>query len=134
MTAYKDDETISNDCLLLRRIPSKPNLNIVWDGNKQCYRPSSASFENHPNGSPMSIVLSDALDESNRPYESVLQGHDSGFSLAAISAGLARQCSQLVTRDPLPEEPAHGLVVGEKPKSVCRKLAKNAQWIIEPEL
>lgn len=134
MPVYTDDETVDNDTLLLRRIPSNPNLTIVKDDNLGIYRPSSASFEDHVNKTPMSIVLSDTLEALGRSLESALHGHEIGFSLAAFTAGLARQCNQSVVRDPVDDEPAHGLVVGNKSKKVRRALAKGCQWIVEPDL
>lgn len=42
--------------------------------------------------------------------------------------------NQKVVRDPLPEEPAHGLVIGNKTRSCRRNFAKETNWIIEPIL
>ena len=127
-----DDVTIRDDCQLLRRIPTKFKLNIIWDDNIQRWRPSSASFENHPNGTPMSVVLMDDLENSGRSVTEVINDPDE-FALAAITAGCARMNNQKVIRDPLPEEPAHGLVVGNKTKSCRRNFAKEAIWIVEPK-
>ncbi len=128
----EDDLTISDECGLLRRIPIKPKLNIVWDSNQGRWRPSSASFKDHPNGTPMSIVLGDELDNTGRTPAEILIGHDD-FALASITAGFAREQHQQVAREPLPEEPAHGIVIGEK-KKASRKMAKAAQWVISPKL
>lgn len=128
----EDDSTISNDCELLRRVPIKPQLNVIWDENQGRWRPSSASFRDHPNGTPMSIVLKDDLDAAERNVSEVLVGHDN-FALAAVTAGFARTNQQRVAREPLPDEPAHGIVIGNK-KNASRKMAKEAQWIISPEL
>ena len=38
----------------------------------------------------------------------------SGYGLAAITAAQARALGQRVARDRLPEEPAHGIVYGQK--------------------
>jgi hypothetical protein len=130
----KDDQSIADDALLLRRVPSKPNLNVVWDANLGCWRPSSASFENDKDGSPMSVQLSDTLAELGLPMETALKGHEEGFSLAAITARTARKYDQSIIRDPTEDEPAHGLVVGEKPKRISRKLAKSFRWIVPPPL
>jgi hypothetical protein len=127
-----DDPTIQDSCELLRRIPIKPRVNIIWDGNQDRWRPSSASFNDHPNGTLMSIVLRDELEKAGRDPAEVLIGHD-GFALAAITAGFVREQQQRVTREPLPEEPAHGIVIGEKKKS-SKKMAKAAQWVIPPDL
>lgn len=132
--AYRDDETIAGDTLLLRRVPTNPAINVVWDDNLRCWRPSSASFEDHENGSPMSVVLSDTLEQLGRPMESALSGYETGFSLAAFPASLARANGQGVARDPIPEEPAHGVVFGKKTKAISRRLAKGSRWIVPPDL
>ena len=133
---YQDDASIPDDSLLLRRILSNPNIHIVWDDNLRCWRPSSAAFDNDRNGNTMSVVLSVELVRLNRPLESSLKGHEDGFSLAAVTAGFSRNLNQVqkIVRDPTPDEPAHGLLVGKKTQSVRRKLAKNSQWIVEPDL
>lgn len=126
--ACVDDPTIADSAALWRRIPP---WHFVWDENMGGLRPSSAPFENHPNGSPMSIVLGDDAAASGRSPHDVLADH-AGFALAAFTAGLARECHQGVMRDPLPAEPAHALVFGDKPKRVSRRLAKSAVWIVPP--
>jgi len=133
---YQDDESIPDDSLLLRRILSDPNIHIVWDDNLGCWRPSSAAFDNDRNGNPMSVVLSVELVRLNRSMESALRGHKDGYSLASVTAGFTRNLSQIqkIVKDPTPEEPAHGLVAGKKTQSVRRNLAKNSQWIVEPDL
>lgn len=130
---YADDPTILDEELLLRRVLVKPRFSIIWDENMGCWRPSSVSFENHQNGSPMSVVLERLLESEGRTPQDVLTDHD-GFALAAITVLLARDCGQGVVRAPLPEEPAHAEVFGEKPKSVKRKLAKGSVWVIPPDL
>jgi hypothetical protein len=130
---YDDDPSVADENLLYRRVPEKPNLNIVWDSNLGHWRPSSVSFKNDRDGSPMSICLQDTLVAEGREPVSVLADHPN-FALAAISAANARECEQAVVRDPLPSEPAHGLVAGNKPKRIMSKLAKSSVWIIPPKL
>lgn len=130
-TDLEDDLTIRDECELLRRIPVKPDINIIWDANQRRWRPTSASFRDHPNGSPMSIALGDELKKADRNPAEVLIGHEN-FALAAITAGTARENQQRIVRDPLPEESAHGLVVGKKKKESSR-MAKAAHWVIAPD-
>ena len=124
-----DDPSIRDECKLLRRIPITKDF-VVWDDNLNRLRPSSASFRDHPNGSSMSIVLGDDLDDAGRSYSEVLKNHKD-FALASITAELARENKQAIVRDPLEEEPAHGLVIGKKRRADSR-MAKAAQWIISP--
>lgn len=96
----EDDPSIRDECELLRRVPLKRDVNIVWDDNQRRWRPSSASFQDHPNGSPMSVVLGDALVEAGRSALEVLAGHD-GFGLAAIHAGTVRDHQLGVVKRPV---------------------------------
>jgi hypothetical protein len=125
---YRDDPAILDEADLWRRIPPK---HFVKDDNLGQVRPSSAAFENHPNGSPMSVVLADAVIASSRAPDAVLTGHE-GFALAAITAGLARECEQGIAREPLPDEPAHAVVFGKKTNSVKKRLAKGSRWVVPP--
>lgn len=127
-----DDKTIRDECELFRRVLVTPGVHIIWDNNLGRWRPTSAAFRDHQNGSPMSVCLGDILVELGRPPESVLQGNE-GLALAVITAGLARQNNQGVVRDPLPDEPAHGHVVGKKKKE-ARVMAKTAAWVVDPGL
>lgn len=124
MVAYVDDPSIADDTLLLRRILTRPDLSVVWDDNLGRWRPSSAAFDDHPNGTPMSVVLSDTLESLGRPLESALDGHEETHSLAAITANDARHHAQGVAREPTVEEPAHGVVFGKKSKKARSSLAK----------
>jgi hypothetical protein len=121
---YSDDPTITDEAALWRRIPP---WHFVPDENTGQVRPSSAAFDNDPNGSPMSVVLA---AEAIGP-EQVLAGHP-GFALASIKVGLVRECQQGVVRDPLPDEPAHALVFGHKTKMVRRRMAREATWVVPP--
>lgn len=130
---YTDDSSIPDKARLLRRIPIKPS-HIVCDPKVEGgMRPSSAAFENHPDGSPMSVQLEDVLRELGQEPDSALRNHE-GFALAAITAGLVRSCNQGVVRNPTGDDPAHAEVVGDKPKSVRKRLAKSAVWVVFPEV
>lgn len=51
-TEYTDDETIDNSTILYRRIMNQtepPVRQIIWDDNKNCWRPSSVAFSDHQN-------------------------------------------------------------------------------------
>lgn len=132
--SYEDDPTIAGDTLLLRRVLTRPDVTVVWDENLNRWRPSSAAFDDHPNGTPMSIVLSDALEALGRPHESALAGHEDTHSLAAVKASVARQCAQGISREPTVDEPAHGIVFGRKSKKVRSTLAKQAVWVVPPRI
>jgi hypothetical protein len=123
-----DDPTIPDDAPLWRRIPP---LHVVFDHNLGRSRPSSAAFEDHPNGSPMSVVLGREVLDAGRSAQSVLLGHE-GFALASVLAGFVRTKGLGIVRSPLAEEPAHAEVFGSKTDSIKKALAKNSSWVVPP--
>ena len=127
---YTDDPTIYDDNILWRRITK---VQCVDDKNRGGKRPSSAAFNNHPNGTPMSVALADVFfkETSNDPND-YIKGHDNVVALTSFTAGFARELGQKIIRTPLPEEPAHAEVPGKKTDSVRKQFAKKAQWIIPP--
>ena len=127
---HVDDPTISDAAELWRRISPK---HFVLDENRNLVRPSSAAFDDHPNGSPMSVFLADEVTQTGRGPLAVLANHH-GFALASITAGLARACGQGVARDPLPHESAHGVVFGRKTDSVRRTLAMGSRLVVSPTM
>ena len=108
--AEADDLTITDDSALWRRIPPR---HFVFDQNLGRLRPSTAAFENHPDGSGMSVFLGAEVVARGRGPDDVLAGH-TGYALAAITAGLARAMRQAIVRRPLVDEPAHAEVRGHK--------------------
>ena len=127
-SSYVDDPTTGDDAPLWRRVPPR---HFVFDDNLGIWRPSSAAFEDHPDGSPMSVVLGQEVLAEGRTTDSVLDGYDE-FGLVSFPAELARVAGQGIMRRPLAEEPAHAEVFGKKTRSVKKALAKNCQWLVAP--
>ena len=125
---FHDDAAILDRAILWRRIPPAW---VVWDGNLGRMRSSSQAFQDHPDGSPMSVLLSDMMLSSGRGPEAAIEGLP-GFYLASLTAGLARQSKQGVAPDPLPTEPAHAVVFGKKTSGVRNRFATESQWVIPP--
>ncbi len=122
---YVDDlEHIALTDLLLRRVPW---WHIIWDGNEEAWRPSSAAFDNHDGGSPMSIRVRPRLEAMGLSPESVI-AHFPDFGLVEFSAGEARAKEQVVAFEAVDEEPAHGVVAGKKTKGVRRHLVRVSAW------
>ena len=128
MHPYTDDPTIHDDAALWRRIPPG---HIVPDDNLGGVRPSSAAFKDHPDGSPMSVLLAEIVTETGRGAREVLAGHE-GYGLSTFSAGLARECAQGIARMALADEPAHAEVFGKKTHSVRKKLVRGSEWVLPP--
>jgi hypothetical protein len=127
---YTDDPSVNDDVVLWRRV--HPN-HIIFDENLGRSRPTSAAFADHPNRTPMSVVISSDAASIGRTPADVLSGFK-GFALAGITAGFVRSQNQGVVRCPTPDEPAHGEVFGSKPRSVMKALAKEAFWVVEPTI
>jgi hypothetical protein len=126
--AYQDDIAIGNDVRLFRRI--HPQW-IVRDDNLNCFRPSSQAFNNSQDDSPMSVNREDILQQENREPAVLLTGfHEWG--LASVRAGVMRENGQGIAADPLPDEQSHALVFGPKPPKTRKRIAKTAEWVIQP--
>jgi len=107
---YEDDASILDDADLWRRIPP---WHIVDDSNRGGKRISKAAFEDHPDGSPMSVFLGQEVLAAGRDPDSIVASYDE-FCLASVTAGLARSLKQGIVRKPRDEEPAHAEVFGKK--------------------
>lgn len=122
------DTPVPPETTLYRRVPPRLDSGYVRDKNKDCLRLSSAVFF----GEEMSVVLGDKLAEEGRlPQEALAKEPD--FFLVAITAADAEEQEQTVKRTPKDEEPAHGDVIGKKPKRVARALRDRAEWVVAPE-
>ena len=125
---FSDDPAIDDADELWRRIGRRQDQTI-FDNNTNRYRPSSGAFDNHKDGSPMSVDLAKIA----KIPSVTLKGHED-YNLASITAGLARDCGQKVAHDPKPDNPAHSVVVGKKSKSIRSRFAKEARWVLPPKL
>lgn len=122
---YKDDPSIPDQSDLYRRVhPSQ----AVFDEKIGEHRPSSAAFKDHPNGSPMSVNLLCVMQDLNVDPVSYTLSDFPNYYLAIIECGFTRSLNQAIAHEPLQDNHAHGVVFGEKPKKLCRKLAKNCRF------
>ena len=131
MATIVDDLSIENHFRLLRRIPIKFNLFIVWDNNIGDWKMSSQAFRDHRGGTPMSVHVKEILHENGLKADCVLEGHEQ-FALAFFTAGVARDLAQAIVKDPREGQPAHAHVVGNKNKRVQKSFAEVAEWEIPP--
>ena len=122
---YIDDESVPQTAVLWRRIPK---WHYKYDENEADYRPSTASFEDDSDGSPMSSYLA---DECGEPAVA-LKGHQ-GFGLVALTAAQVRELGLKIVRMETPGPPGHVLVVGKKTDGVRKKLKKHCTWVKRPE-
>ena len=128
MMCSRDDPTVSDDDALLRRVP--PQM-ILANSSQQDIEVSSAAFSNPSDGSGMSVIIRSELIAVGGRMEDVLTGYE-GFGLVSLSAASVREQNQIVVRKPLPDNPAHGEVIGEKTRGVRRAMKRSAIWLIKP--
>lgn len=74
----------------------------------------------------MSVDVNDG-----QPPCTALRGHPR-TSLAGLPADFVSQLGLSVIRKPLPENPHHAEVLGDKTRGIKNRMAKAAKWIIEP--
>jgi hypothetical protein len=126
-----DDPTVVDECRLLRRIPIQPNTFILWNENEGRWTISSAAFQNNKGFNALSVNIESIMRERQLSLDVVIRDPKK-YSLAAITAGLARQHDQVIQKHPEADDPSHGHVVGEKSKPIQRALANAAQWVVAP--
>ena len=108
--------------VLWRGVPAQPSF-IVMDHNTGLYRVSSAAFDDPE----MSVAIADEAVTTDY----LTRGRDA-YGVVAFTAGFARPQGQSVVHDPWPAEPAHALVLGSKPRRVCRAFAQHIRWAQRP--
>jgi len=121
-TVYQDDKSICDDDTLFRRIHL---LQIVKDDDTGLARVSSGAFKDKD----LSVNIKSVLDGMGLGPEDCIINR-STQKLVAFTAGEARQLSQTVSHDPLPGNPAHGIVYGSKSRTVQKGLIAAADWAI----
>lgn len=125
VTKIPDDPDIPDTEVLFRRLVS----DWIVPSDQGRMRISSAAFL----GDELSVVLASLLQKQGRTVDSVLEGYP-GRSLCSVTAGLVRANGQGVIADTRPpHDPAHGLVIGKKTKSIRSRLARAALWVIPSE-
>jgi hypothetical protein len=121
---FEDDPSIPGNERLFRRIA---RTWVDWDdlGNPTM---SSAAFKDEE----LSVAIESVMARDGRPPADAIRDYP-GYGLAAITAAHARSMNQAVARDPLPEEPAHGVVYGQKKRGgTGGKLRDCATWVVLP--
>lgn len=122
---YQDDTSIRDEERLFRRVHVKQ---LVPDDDTGLARVSSGAFKDKD----LSVQIESVLTESGRSAESCLRNYEA-HKLVSITAANARQFNEAVCRDPLPEEPSHGLVYGSKNNPrISNGISALAAWVIPP--
>lgn len=122
------DTPIADATELFRRIHPDE---VIWDDDEGRYRPSSGAFRKKER---VSVQIQDALaDAGVEPEATLALSGNTRHSLAALTAEVARKEQQILERTPLPDDPAHGEVVGKKSTSCATRLARATRWQVLQE-
>lgn len=120
------DESVPQDATLWRRIPDRH-----WvDDGRGGKRPSSAAYEDDPDGSPTSVTI--AAESTVARCLDPVRALSSLFAVAQFPAKAATDKGLAVRRQPTAQEPAHALLIGNKTKSVRNHLVTNSTWAHRP--
>lgn len=122
----QDDESIPDSEDTYRRIVEDWVQLHAVTGKKYLV---SAAFSNEE--------LSVDLSSLARPDETFGRATPEPLGVVAIAAGDARDCRQIIVRDPMPGDlargiqanPAHALIYGKKSKGIRRRLRDRARWV-----
>jgi hypothetical protein len=117
-----DDETITGDSELWRRIP-------IWhwvadDSVPKGHRPSSAAFDEEE----MSVVIA---AECHGGLPTLLRGHEA-FGVASFTVGDIRERGWGIVRAPDDQLPGHAHVLGKKTRGKGTSLAKKCHMLVDP--
>jgi hypothetical protein len=128
----KDEPKIPNDTILWRRVHNTQIYPV--EGFQNIGRVSTGAFKNSrvPRGAKsFSVIITIYTDHT---AEDILKNRNQ-HSLISFSAGLARKLEQEIIYSPTPEEPGHGDVEGDKPKTaVRREFVRSYEWVIKPNI
>lgn len=148
---FQDDDTISDDSLLYRRIyPGFINWSKVQLGEHP--KIPSQGFQDYPEdrareefglpGACMSVDLGYILDEHGLSPADLLEGYV-GYGLVVLNVGQLRHLkgpngqdwTQGVVRDPRPGAPWHSVTFarsGKKTNSMRNAISGIARWVVVP--
>jgi hypothetical protein len=116
----EDDQSIADDCRMLRRIPP------YW---LKDFRPESSNFENRE--PDPKFGLSVTIWESEADLEAVI-AEEPSFGVVCVTAGQLRAEGCAIVRRPLDQNPNHCECFGNPGHGARRRLAKSARWVHVP--
>src|SRR5438067_3314704 len=92
--------------ILWRRVPPS---HVIFDNNRQRFRPSKDSFNDHPNGTPMSVFIARICVD---PRQALAGNVD--FALVAVPVEYVKQtCGLTVEAAPrVDQPPGHAHAIG----------------------
>lgn len=128
--ARQDDRSILEHDRLLRRV-SANQLCPEADGSQ---RPSSAVFKNTDKNTELSINIESLMTAQGGVPEDSLKSYP-GQYLVSVTAGQVREQGPdypIVKDNELPQDPAHGLVLGKKTGRFANAMVRCHRWVVPP--
>ena len=116
---------VADEESLWRRIYNNPKVNQYVPNGRGGYRVSSAAF--HDTMNQLSVDIA-----SKTTPEKCIEGPPKGDALASLKAKIPKRLGYSVVEDPIPNNPAHALILGKIRRPDKRKLAASCTWIIPP--
>jgi hypothetical protein len=124
-----DDLTITDDTRLLRRISKNQGVYRPPGGAS---RPASGAFKARPG--ELSVYVESVLRELGLSFQDVLNGHEAGYLLVAVTSGQVRALRLGVVRDPDltsgPLGPAHALITGKLNQAALNTLTRDCEKVV----
>ncbi len=133
-----DESSIGNEEIILRGIsPNLPSKPYIWDPKEGKYRFSSVVFQHTQIDECISVYLNNEVTKRGYSLEDVL-GVYAGF--ASLTASQVRSCYHGIYCAPTPDCPYHANIFDKNVNSTrssrklaSKKLARMAQWALEPK-
>lgn len=126
---YQDDKVIQDGAVLWRRIPPDQ---WKYDENLGRTRPTTGSFSDSSDGTPLSVDLADVVHQLGKTHLTHTLAAYPDHLLATFTAGTARKYAQGIHPQEHDGNLAHAFVFGRKTDSVKKSLARDSTWIIAP--
>lgn len=115
----EDDDTIPDECRMLRRIPPG------WIAG---HRPDSSNFKERQPDTGLSVtawIIADDLE--------AVMAEEPAFGVVCVNASDLRGAGYAITRSPLPGNDNHCECFGSPGQGARRRLARVARWVRPPQ-
>lgn len=121
-----DPDRVDDDVRLFRRI-TKHHVKAAPD-RPSGLRISRTAFQPSSDGSGISISLEDEMQKRGISIDDLMTLPPAALGIAFVTAGQVRvgNIGKDVTRDPLPDDPTHGSIVGPDTNGIRGQLARLA--------
>jgi hypothetical protein len=126
-----DDPAISNDEIILRRVPHPAET--TRDVKAAIgLRPRSSAFDPNRDGTPMSVQRFAVLEELGQDPAAVMLKDFPSWGIVSFPAGLVREFGKGLAMDANPEDGPGHAVIENLTESERRRVAKACNWVVVP--